>query len=290
MTGLVDSSGTQVVTYTYDAWGKLLSTTGTMAGSIGTLNPLRYRGYVYDTETGLYYLNSRYYNPETGRFINADSVIDRSKILGANVFSYCLNNPVNMLDEDGNLPKWLSGALTVVSGITQVIAGAALVAASHYTGIGLVVGGALILNGAATVLAGSATIINDLTGSNFSEENIIRTAVRKVGAAIGGETGENIAATMYDVANTAATVYSVVGGGGTALSKTASALGNQVKITKSTFSMVPSMFMDTYRIERAMTATKEYILLPKTWFRITNGIGSLTDITLTVIGVFGRNE
>ena len=54
--------------------------------------------------------------------------------------------------------------------------------------------------------------------------------------------------------------------------------------------MVPSLFMDTYRIERAMTATKEYILLPKTGFRITNGIGSLTDITLTVIGVFGRNE
>lgn len=57
-----------------------------------------------------------------------------------------------------------------------------------------------------------------------------------------------------------------------------------------TASMVPSLFMDTYRIERAMTATKEYILLPKTGFRITNGIGSLTDITLTVIGVFGRNE
>ena len=52
------------------------------------------RGYVYDTETGLYYLNSRYYNPETGRFINADSVIDRSKILGANVFSYCFYGAV----------------------------------------------------------------------------------------------------------------------------------------------------------------------------------------------------
>ena len=56
VTGLVNASGTRVVTYTYDAWGNPLSTTGTMASTLGSANPLRYRGYVYDTETGLYYL------------------------------------------------------------------------------------------------------------------------------------------------------------------------------------------------------------------------------------------
>ncbi|MBE6990664.1 MAG: RHS repeat-associated core domain-containing protein, partial [Ruminococcaceae bacterium] len=61
------------VSYTYDAWGNLLSVTGDMADGLGALNPLRYRGYVYDTETGLYYLGSRYYNPAWGRFINADT-------------------------------------------------------------------------------------------------------------------------------------------------------------------------------------------------------------------------
>lgn len=75
MTGLVNSSGTQVVAYTYDAWGNPLTTTGTMADTLGKLNPFRYRGYVYDTETGLYYLGSRYYNPETGRFISADGYV-----------------------------------------------------------------------------------------------------------------------------------------------------------------------------------------------------------------------
>ena len=70
--GLIDSTGALVVQYTYDAWGRLLSTSGTAASTLGLNNPLRYRGYVYDTETGLYYLQSRYYNPTWGRFINAD--------------------------------------------------------------------------------------------------------------------------------------------------------------------------------------------------------------------------
>ena len=64
VTGLVNSSGTQVVAYTYDAWGNPLSTTGTMADTLGKLNPFRYRGYVYDTETGFYYVSTRYYDPE----------------------------------------------------------------------------------------------------------------------------------------------------------------------------------------------------------------------------------
>ena len=92
---ILNSSGAQVVGYTYDAWGRLLSTTGTMASTLGLHNPLRYRGYVYDTETGLYYLQSRYYNPEWGRFINADGYVSTGQgLLGNNMFAYCLNNPI----------------------------------------------------------------------------------------------------------------------------------------------------------------------------------------------------
>ena len=64
-------SGETAASYVYDSWGKVISATGTLAD----INPIRYRGYYYDTETGLYYLQSRYYDPETGRFINADDVI-----------------------------------------------------------------------------------------------------------------------------------------------------------------------------------------------------------------------
>ena len=101
MTGLVNSSGTQVVAYTYDAWGNPLTTTGTMADTLGKLNPFRYRGYVYDAETGLYYLGSRYYNPQWGRFVNADGVVDTEDLLGGNLFAYCGNSSVERRDTTG---------------------------------------------------------------------------------------------------------------------------------------------------------------------------------------------
>jgi len=100
---ILDEDKNTVVEYTYDAWGKLISTTGTKATTLGAHNPLRYRGYVYDTETGLYYLHSRYYNPAMGRFINADVLISTGQgVLGNNMFAYCNNNPVAYADPSGH--------------------------------------------------------------------------------------------------------------------------------------------------------------------------------------------
>ena len=100
--GIYDGNGNVVVEYTYDSWGKLISVTGSLASTIGIKNPLRYRGYYYDTETSLYYLQSRYYDPETCRFINADSLLVAGDYLqGTNLFAYCLNNPVVYFDHTG---------------------------------------------------------------------------------------------------------------------------------------------------------------------------------------------
>ena len=100
---IIDDSGTQVVEYTYDAWGKMLTKTGTLAATLGTLNPFRYRGYVYDEETGMYYLRSRYYNPMWGRFINADLVLgQKGRLFSHNVFTYCNNSPVRGSDPSGH--------------------------------------------------------------------------------------------------------------------------------------------------------------------------------------------
>ena len=97
-----NSSGTSVVEYRYDPWGKILSITGSMADTLGALNPLTYRGYVYDHETGLYYLQSRYYNPEWGRFLNADALVATGQgMLGNNMFAYCRNNPACRVDISG---------------------------------------------------------------------------------------------------------------------------------------------------------------------------------------------
>ena len=99
---LIDKTGATVVEYTYDTWGKLLSTTGSLAATFGAEQPFRYRGYVYDEETGFYYLQSRYYNPEVGRFISADVYLSTGQgVLGHNSYAYCLNNPVNMFDPYG---------------------------------------------------------------------------------------------------------------------------------------------------------------------------------------------
>jgi len=99
---ILNSSGAVVVEYTYDAWGNILSITGSMASTLGRQNPLRYRGYVYDQEIGFYYLQSRYYDPEIGRFINADAFTSTGQgLLGNNMFAYCRNNPVKRKDASG---------------------------------------------------------------------------------------------------------------------------------------------------------------------------------------------
>ena len=97
---IVDETGTPVATYEYDPYGNIVTTTGTLA----EVNPLRYRGYYYDSESGFYYLQSRYYDPEVGRFLNADAFISTGQgILGNNMFAFCGNNPINMADPSGHI-------------------------------------------------------------------------------------------------------------------------------------------------------------------------------------------
>ena len=98
---ITDSTGAKVVTYTYNAWGKIISMTGNMELAVN--NPFRYRGYYYDEESGLYYLNSRYYDPQTGRFINADSYLSTGRgTVAQNMYAYADNSPVMNTDSCGN--------------------------------------------------------------------------------------------------------------------------------------------------------------------------------------------
>ena len=127
--GIWNQSGTKIVTYTYDAWGNV-TVSGTSASTIGKWNPFRYRGYYYDVENGLYYLQSRYYNPAWGRFISPDStdtlLASETSLTDKNLFAYCDNNPIMRADNGGDFWHILIGAAVgaLISGVVKVVSNA----------------------------------------------------------------------------------------------------------------------------------------------------------------------
>ena len=167
----VYQGSTKVAEYVYDAYGKctvMLNTAG-----IATINPFRYRSYYFDSDLGLYYLQSRYYDPETGRFINADDVsyLDPETIHGLNLYAYCLNNPVMYVDPSGNM---LISTIILLACIgVGVLAGATYAGVTAYndgargwelvgwTALGAVVGG--LIGGFIGYFAGP--IITSLLGA-----------------------------------------------------------------------------------------------------------------------------
>ena len=100
---IYNASGTKLVSYVYDAWGNVTRTYHNGGSSTGAAkNPFTYRGYYYDWDTGFYYLQSRYYDPAVGRFINADGYVSTGQgLIGNNMFAYCNNNPVMYVDRNG---------------------------------------------------------------------------------------------------------------------------------------------------------------------------------------------
>ena len=159
---IIDEGGVLQAEYVYSPWGEIISAEGDLA----EINPLRYRGYYYDSETGFYYLQSRYYDPENHRFINADTYAstDSGDAIACNMFAYCGNNPVLNLDPTGewSWKGFLAGIATVAVGVaavalTVVTAGAATpLAAAAVTSVGTLAASALITTGT-TVAYAAAT-------------------------------------------------------------------------------------------------------------------------------------
>ena len=124
---IVDSNGAVAVAYEYDPWGKEIShtTSGSDGEKLYGYNALKYRGYYYDAETGFYYVSSRYYDPEVGRFINADTtdVLDvQSDLHDKNLYAYCDNNPVMRKDLNGQV--WITVGIMAVGGVIGGVIGA----------------------------------------------------------------------------------------------------------------------------------------------------------------------
>ena len=166
--GLFDANGNVVARYSYDSWGNLLSIKDGSGNDktndttfVGYKNPLRYRGYYYDSETKLYYLQSRYYNPEWGRFISADDVdtisFDLSVLTDKNLFAYTDNNPVNRYDPSGYFWKELAENALKAALVCAVVAVVAVAIASTGGGaLAAFVGGKILATGVATAAAVTA--------------------------------------------------------------------------------------------------------------------------------------
>ena len=164
---ILDSSGTMVAFYDYDAWGNCTVYNSsakvlTDPTSIANINPLRYRGYYYDAETGFYYLQSRYYDPAICRFINADTYLSTGQgMLGHNMFTYCGNNPVNYCDSSGRFFFTLLGAAigAAVGYIDAYIAGEDPIKGAIAGGVsGAIAGAGVDIGAAITIFSGGAAI------------------------------------------------------------------------------------------------------------------------------------
>ena len=197
ITSIIDSEGNKVCSYIYDGYGNhiVLNQDDNLENdplSIGHINPFRYRGYYFDEESGLYYLNSRYYDPETGRFISPDvlSILDETKgqINGLNLYMYCNDNPIMYCDPSGNfaigafliglaissLVGWglskifgsqIAGGIgSIINGGSAIATGLSLFAFGPW---GIIAGIGLMIVGGVTIAFGTNEIASDITGTNY---------------------------------------------------------------------------------------------------------------------------
>ncbi len=210
---IINGDGGLIARYEYDAWGNNVVTDkdgNPVTSGIGVLNPFRYRSYYYDTETELYYLQTRYYDPELGRFISQDSIeyAAPETINGLNLYAYCANNPVMYVDPTGNawwdVLAWIGVGLVIAAAVV-LTAGAAGAVIGGIAG-GIIYGAAIgtLAVGAIGAASGAigGMIYDAAVGNNFGTS--IWTGVKAgfgigaiAGAIIGGAIG---GAAAYSVA------------------------------------------------------------------------------------------
>lgn len=205
---LIDTNGSVVVKYSYDAWGYngVSDINGNVISDenhIGNLNPFRYRGYYYDAETKLYYLKTRYYDPETGRFISQDDIeyIAPDIINGLNLYAYCVNNSVLNVDPDGTIGIWVGILIGILIGAVVVGTGVAIYAGvtAYNNGArgwdlfgaiaegfltGAVIGG--IIGGLIAAFIYAAPAIGSFLGSSFQIGSYLTAAGELVAVTVTG--------------------------------------------------------------------------------------------------------
>ena len=255
---IIDTAGATICTYTYDAWGRLLNSS---TNQIFKANPIRYRGYYYDTESGLYYLGSRYYDPAVKRFINADGAAlatinpYSNGLTDKNYFAYCDNNPVSRKDDGGQL--WAEAAIGAViggvfGGISAAITGGNVLAGT-ITGAasGAITGAAGVWGAASGAVVGAITSIGVYCCTS-SSPNIGGLIVAGACGAVSGGLGALASIPEIGVAATIAANYFV-------------------NLATSTLSMIGTTAFDTNNTKKPQTNTCYVKPVPPNFNRTSNG-------------------
>lgn len=236
---LADQNGNLIAKYSYDPWGKLLSVTpngwldeqNAYYLEVAEANPLRYRGYYYDSETGFYYLQSRYYDPEIGRFINADSYAstDATGLLSTNMFAYCENNPVNRSDPSGEAFGTISGL--IVGGLTGALSAyingddilAGTITGAVNGGIcGLIVDSGVFTGGISLLLCGVTGVLCEASnqaanGKTIKDMDYISIGLSGLFSAISCGWSNSIEKVMKEASKTATNAVATIRGVGISL-------------------------------------------------------------------------
>ena len=174
--GILDSQGQIIVSYEYDAFGKIINTKDSSSIQLGSINPFKYKGYYYDEEIGLYYLISRFYDPSVGRFINSDSIgyLDLSCVNGLNLYAYCENDPINKVDPTGhdwNRVTFWAGLLLIATAVEAIVVSVATFGLATPLAM-MTVAGITLGAGVLTGINGIATIIEAATDYNFVRDGV----------------------------------------------------------------------------------------------------------------------
>ena len=260
--GILDSDGSQVVSYVYDSWGRLISTTGSLAETVGVQNPFRYRGYYYDVESEMYYLNSRYYDPEIGRFINSDNleVTTSSQTLrDKNLYAYCNNDPINFEDSEGELGHIALGAIigAVVSVATTTIDNIRNGASAKEWASSLVISA---VSGAASgaLSATGLGVVGQCVGNGII--GAATSVVEQV--ADGGLKSVSITKTAWDTSTSVISAY--IGGKGARAGKQYDRMVNNIKSGKKTVKKAYSYYISQVKNDKNINKK-----IQKSWAKST---------------------
>jgi RHS repeat-associated protein len=281
VTHVVDINNNIIVEYFYDAYGNVLDISGSHKTTLGEYNSMRYRSYYYDIESSLYYLQSRYYNPEIGRFISSDGLLGQlGNVQSHNMYAYCANNPVMYSDISGYAPKWIDTLAWI--GVGLVVAAAVVLTAGA---VGFVIGGTLgaIAYGASFGIAIGAVIgtsigvaggiVKDVIEGNSFGTSIWSGAKlgfglgTMIGCVTGGIVGYSAAVSVTGLSNPV--VWSGLGRDGASIA--ASAAAQQGSIT------IGQTFAGSYL--STMTKIFGYSLTHAAWANVSGIMVSTTTVT-----------